>query len=146
MPMGPVELADTVGLDVCASVGKILNPIAGRRHASSTRWWRPASSARSRARASTSGRTASREKAEPETPYDKFELERLGRELVDPLIRECERVRDERIVESADLVDAGVIFGTGFAPFRGGPLHFLRASASRGAQVQRRGAAPPAAE
>jgi 3-hydroxyacyl-CoA dehydrogenase/enoyl-CoA hydratase/3-hydroxybutyryl-CoA epimerase len=34
-------------------------------------------------------------------------------------------VRDERIVESADLVDAGVIFGTGFAPFRGGPLHFL---------------------
>jgi 3-hydroxyacyl-CoA dehydrogenase/enoyl-CoA hydratase/3-hydroxybutyryl-CoA epimerase len=33
-------------------------------------------------------------------------------------------VRDERIVESADLVDAGVIFGTGFAPFRGGPLHF----------------------
>ena len=64
------------------------------------------------------------EKREPEKPYDKFELERLGRELVDPLIRECERVRDERIVDSADLVDAGVIFGTGFAPFRGGPLHF----------------------
>ena len=33
-------------------------------------------------------------------------------------------MRDEKIVESADLVDAGVIFGTGFAPFRGGPLHF----------------------
>ena len=53
-----------------------------------------------------------------------FELERLGRELVDPLIRECERCRDEKVVESADLVDAGVIFGSGFAPFRGGPLHF----------------------
>ncbi len=33
-------------------------------------------------------------------------------------------MRDEGIVANADLVDAGVIFGTGFAPFRGGPLHF----------------------
>jgi 3-hydroxyacyl-CoA dehydrogenase/enoyl-CoA hydratase/3-hydroxybutyryl-CoA epimerase len=64
------------------------------------------------------------DKAVPEQPYDAFELERLGRELVEPLIRECERCRDEKIVETADLVDAGVIFGTGFAPFRGGPLHF----------------------
>ena len=29
------------------------------------------------------------------------------------------------IVADAELVDAGLIFGTGFAPFRGGPLHFL---------------------
>jgi 3-hydroxyacyl-CoA dehydrogenase/enoyl-CoA hydratase/3-hydroxybutyryl-CoA epimerase len=65
------------------------------------------------------------QKTQPQSPWDKGELERLGRELVDPLIRECEKVRDEKIVDSADLVDAGVIFGTGFAPFRGGPLHFL---------------------
>ena len=31
------------------------------------------------------------------------------------------------IVTDADLVDAGMIFGTGFAPFRGGPLHYARA-------------------
>ena len=37
---------------------------------------------------------------------------------------------DEKVVDSADLVDGGVIFGTGFAPFRGGPLHYAR---SRGA-------------
>ena len=37
---------------------------------------------------------------------------------------ESQRALDEKVVESADLVDAGVIFGTGFAPFRGGPLHF----------------------
>jgi 3-hydroxyacyl-CoA dehydrogenase/enoyl-CoA hydratase/3-hydroxybutyryl-CoA epimerase len=55
---------------------------------------------------------------------DRAALEKLGRELVEPLIRECEKVRDEGVVASADLVDAGVIFGTGFAPFRGGPLHF----------------------
>jgi 3-hydroxyacyl-CoA dehydrogenase/enoyl-CoA hydratase/3-hydroxybutyryl-CoA epimerase len=34
----------------------------------------------------------------------------------------------ERIVEDADLVDAGVIFGAGYAPFRGGPITWARAS------------------
>ena len=51
-------------------------------------------------------------------------MNKLGRELIEPLIAECVRCRDEGVVESADLVDAGVIFGTGFAPFRGGPLHY----------------------
>lgn len=32
----------------------------------------------------------------------------------------------DRVVEDEELVDAGVIFGTGFAPFRGGPLHYAR--------------------
>ena len=75
-----------------------------------------------------------------EKPFDAAELKKLGRELVEPLVAECERCRDEGVVESADLVDAGVIFGTGFAPFRGGPLHFRAseggkplASASRAA-------------
>jgi 3-hydroxyacyl-CoA dehydrogenase/enoyl-CoA hydratase/3-hydroxybutyryl-CoA epimerase len=45
-------------------------------------------------------------------------------------------VRDEKIVESSDLVDAGVIFGTGFAPFRGGPLHYASQQSS-GAAAQR---------
>ena len=78
------------------------------------------------------------QKASPEKPWDKGELERLGRELVDPLIREAERVRDENVVESADLVDAGVIFGTGFAPFRGGPLHFAANEVKSNVEVLRR--------
>jgi 3-hydroxyacyl-CoA dehydrogenase/enoyl-CoA hydratase/3-hydroxybutyryl-CoA epimerase len=123
MPMGPVELADTVGLDVCASVGRILNPNAGP-----TRLDQMVSSGKL-GKKSGEGfyvwKDGKPQKTPPQAPWDKGELERLGRELVDPLIRECERVRDEGIVESADLVDAGVIFGTGFAPFRGGPLHFL---------------------
>ena len=136
MPMGPVELADTVGLDVCAHVGKILNlgpggptkldeMVAagklGKKSGEGFYVWKDGKP----------------EKAEPETPYDKFELERLGRELVDPLIREAQRVRDEKIVESGDLVDAGVIFGTGFAPVP------RRPAALRGqrAEVERRGAA-----
>jgi 3-hydroxyacyl-CoA dehydrogenase/enoyl-CoA hydratase/3-hydroxybutyryl-CoA epimerase len=52
-----------------------------------------------------------------------------GPELIEKLIRpyltEAQRVLDEGIVAEADLVDAGLIFGTGFAPFRGGPLHYV---------------------
>ena len=130
MPMGPVELADTVGLDVCASVGNILKmaPAGGSKLDQMV-------AAGKLGKKSGEGfyvwKDGKPQKAQPDTPWDKGELERLGRELVDPLIRECERVRDERIVESADLVDAGVIFGTGFAPFRGGPLHFVANAAER---------------
>ena len=140
MPMGPIELADTVGLDVCAHVGKIMNlgpggptkldeMVAagklGKKSGEGFYVWKDGKP----------------EKAEPQTPYDRFELERLGRELVDPLIREAEKVRDEKVVESADLVDAGVIFGTGFAPFRGGPLHFAATEQKSNVEVLRRTAA-----
>jgi 3-hydroxyacyl-CoA dehydrogenase/enoyl-CoA hydratase/3-hydroxybutyryl-CoA epimerase len=124
MPMGPVELADTVGLDVCASVGNILKmaPAGGSKLDQMV-------AAGKLGKKSGEGfyvwKDGKPQKAQPDTPWDKGELDRLGSELVAPLIRECERVRDEGIVESADLVDAGVIFGTGFAPFRGGPLHFV---------------------
>jgi 3-hydroxyacyl-CoA dehydrogenase/enoyl-CoA hydratase/3-hydroxybutyryl-CoA epimerase len=130
MPMGPVELADTVGLDVCASVGRILNiaPAGGSKLDEMV-------AAGKLGKKSGEGfyvwKDGKPQKAEPETPWDKGELERLGRELVDPLIRESERVRDEGIAASGDLVDAGVIFGTGFAPFRGGPLHFLASERKR---------------
>ena len=50
----------------------------------------------------------------------------LGRALIQPLLDEAERALNDKIVASADHVDAGVIFGTGFAPFRGGPLHYRR--------------------
>ena len=70
----------------------------------------------------------------------KSALERLGRELVEPLIKEAQRALDEKVVETADLVDAGVIFGTGFAPFRSGPLHF-KASEGKVAAIPQRQAA-----
>jgi 3-hydroxyacyl-CoA dehydrogenase / enoyl-CoA hydratase / 3-hydroxybutyryl-CoA epimerase len=140
MPMGPVELADTVGLDVCASVGNILKiaPPGGSKLDQMV-------AAGKLGKKSGEGfyvwKNGKPEKAEPEKPWDKGELERLGRQLVDPLIRECERVRDEGIVESADLVDAGVIFGTGFAPFRGGPLHFAANEPKSNVEVLHRPAA-----
>jgi 3-hydroxyacyl-CoA dehydrogenase/enoyl-CoA hydratase/3-hydroxybutyryl-CoA epimerase len=133
MPMGPIELADTVGLDVCAHVGRILNFGAGgseldrmvsqgklgKKSGEGFYVWKD-------------GRPQKADKT-----YDKVELERLGRDLVEPLIAECERCRDEGIVANADLIDAGVIFGTGFAPFRGGPLHFKATEAAQAGEPQR---------
>ncbi|MEE8633286.1 MAG: 3-hydroxyacyl-CoA dehydrogenase, partial [Methyloceanibacter sp.] len=60
--------------------------------------------------------------------YDDAELDRLGAELIKPMLDEAERAAADKVVESEGHVDAGVIFGTGFAPFRGGPLHYLHSS------------------
>ena len=120
MPMGPIELADTVGLDVCAHVGRILGlDAAGSRLERLVAAGKLGKKSGEGFYAWKDGKPVKAEK-----PYDKRLLENLGRELVESLIRECEKCRDEGIVENADLVDAGVIFGTGFAPFRGGPLHY----------------------
>jgi 3-hydroxyacyl-CoA dehydrogenase / enoyl-CoA hydratase / 3-hydroxybutyryl-CoA epimerase len=137
MPMGPVELADTVGLDVCASVGNILK-IAPPGGSALDRMVAAGKLGKKSGEGFYIWKDGKPQKAQPEKPWDKGELERLGRELVDPLIREAERVRDEKIVESADLVDAGVIFGTGFAPFRGGPLHFAANEVRSNVEVLRR--------
>jgi len=130
--MGPIELADTVGLDIRAHGGRILGFSAegsrlerlvaagklGHKTGEGFYAWKDGTP------------------AQTEKPYDKRELERLGRELVEPLIRECEKSLAVGIVENADLVDAGVIFGTGFAPFRGGPLHYRASSSGQATPAQ----------
>jgi 3-hydroxyacyl-CoA dehydrogenase/enoyl-CoA hydratase/3-hydroxybutyryl-CoA epimerase len=120
MPMGPIELADAVGLDVCAHVAKILQfPSEG------SRLERLVGSGKLGKKTDEGFYVWKDGKAEKsDRDFDKADMERLGRELVEPMIAEAQRCLDEHIVENADLVDAGVIFGTGFAPFRGGPLHY----------------------
>jgi 3-hydroxyacyl-CoA dehydrogenase/enoyl-CoA hydratase/3-hydroxybutyryl-CoA epimerase len=61
------------------------------------------------------------------------ELDALGRDLVEPLLEEAERCRDEGVVADGDLVDAGAVFGCGFAPFTGGPLHYRSQSSGTAA-------------
>jgi 3-hydroxyacyl-CoA dehydrogenase / enoyl-CoA hydratase / 3-hydroxybutyryl-CoA epimerase len=57
----------------------------------------------------------------------------LAKRLIEPYVAEAKSALAEHIVADADLVDAGAIFGTGFAPFRGGPLHYAQSSTSSGA-------------
>ncbi|HFB2048472.1 MAG: enoyl-CoA hydratase/isomerase family protein [Hyphomicrobiaceae bacterium] len=122
MPIGPIELADRVGLDVCLHVSKILNkdfnlPSLARLLANDKL-----------GKKSGEGFYVWKDNA-PITSIVNTEqsyLCQLGHELLKPLVVECIRCRDEKIVGSSDLIDAGVIFGTGFAPFRGGPLEYAK--------------------
>ncbi len=136
MPMGPIELADTVGLDVCAHVGRILK--LAPENSELDRLVNAGNLGKKSGRGFYEWKDGKPVKAEK--TYDKAMLERLGRELVEPLIAEAERCRDEGVVANGDLVDGGVIFGTGFAPFRGGPLHY-RAIESRANREPQRAAA-----
>ena len=52
-------------------------------------------------------------------------LKSLAAELMQPYFDECKACLADGIVSSAEAVDAGMVFGTGFAPFRGGPLYYL---------------------
>jgi 3-hydroxyacyl-CoA dehydrogenase/enoyl-CoA hydratase/3-hydroxybutyryl-CoA epimerase len=128
MPVGPIELADTVGLDICMAVGKMLGRDSappkrlseliaagylGRKTKRGFYDWSGGKAAKSAPDAVPSG---------------------LSDRLIRPLITEAEAALAEGIVADADLVDAGAIFGTGFAPFRGGPLHYAATRAGSGAE------------
>lgn len=121
MPMGPIELADSVGLDICANVGRILR-LAG--HEGETQLDRLVREGKLGKKSGEGFYVWKKDKpVKSKAVFDEAELAVYGEQLLMPLVAEAERCRDEGIVASADLIDAGVIFGTGFAPFRGGPLH-----------------------
>ncbi len=122
MPMGPIELMDTVGLDVGKSVALELgHPVP------------PGSKFAALVEAKKFGRktgqgfyTWEKGKAQKGAVPEHADLAGLGRELVKPLVDATEIVVGDKVVASADLADIGVILGTGFAPFLGGPMKARR--------------------
>src|SRR5207342_3832298 len=62
----------------------------------------------------------------PELPKDYKAPADLEDRLILPLLNEAVAALHDGVVEDADLLDAGIIFGTGFAPFRGGPIQYIR--------------------
>ena len=123
MPMGPIELADVVGLDVCRHVGEIVGQLSGRAPPL------PLTRIDERIAAGKLGRKSGEgfyrwQDGKPQrqavkasdVPVD------LQDRLILALVNESRACLREGIVRDADLVDAGLIFGAGFAPFRGGPL------------------------
>ena len=124
MPMGPVELLDSVGLDVALQVSQVLgaafnravpgrlaqmveNDQLGRKSGQGFYAWRD-------------GKALKPQEDFAGQPAD------IGDRLILPMLNEAVACLHEGVVSDADLLDAGVIFGTGFAPFRGGPLHYAR--------------------
>ena len=121
MPMGPIELADTVGLDICLAVGKEL---AGD-HAEVPKKLAELVAAGNLGRKSGRGFYSwkdgkAKKGSSGAVPAD------LSVKLMAPYLREARAAVADGVVADADLADAGLIFGTGFAPFRGGPLNYLK--------------------
>lgn len=127
MPMGPVELADTVGLDVGLSVIKTVGIDAD---GSKAKFLQEYVDAGKLGKKSGQGFYVW-EKGKPERDKEKIEghdLSSIARDLLQPYLDECVACSKDEIVANDDLLDAGLIFGTGFAPFRGGPMHYLKNS------------------
>lgn len=124
MPMGPVELADTVGLDVCMNVVTMLGGDSVKKEAALLK---------EMVDAGKLGKKSGHgfyvwEKGKPkkeDADNGQYVLAEIADSLLQPYFDACEAALAEGIVEDAAVLDAGMIFGTGFAPFRGGPLHYL---------------------
>src|SRR5438128_9372648 len=124
MPMGPIELADTVGLDICLAVGKEL---AGERA-------QPPRKLAELVAAGNLGKKTGRgfylwQDGKARKGAARGVTPELTEKLIAPYLKEAQTAVAEGIVADADLADAGLIFGTGFAPFRGGPLNYLKSKA-----------------
>ena len=124
MPMGPVELVDSVGIDVALHVSKVLGgtmhrPVPqklvdmveggqlGRKSGQGFYRWENGKPVKPAAAGTAGG-------------------EDIQDRLILPMVNEAVACLHDGIVTDADLLDAGVIFGTGFAPFRGGPINYAR--------------------
>lgn len=125
MPMGPIELADTVGLDVCQHVGRILSAAVGGPAPDAVA---PLVAAGKLGRKSGQGLYEWRDGKAVKPPVDPAAKvpEDLQDRLMLAMANEAMAVLREGVVADEDLIDAGVIFGSGFAPFRGGPLRYAR--------------------
>ena len=135
MPMGPIELADTVGLDVAASVGKELGPFLGVEI--------PAGldeliAAGKRGKKTGEGlyKWENGKPVKPEVDPNYQAPADITERMILPMLNEAVACLHDGVVEDADLLDAGVIFGTGFAPFRGGPIQHIRSEGAAKIKAQ----------
>ncbi|QDQ89191.1 enoyl-CoA hydratase [Alcaligenaceae bacterium SJ-26] len=129
MPMGPIELADTVGLDVALAAGRQLAPDAepprcllqrierghlGRKSERGFYAWRDGKAVKDAGHAPRAAGNGAGPGSDPAL---------LAADLARVLADQVRLQLEAGVVEDADLADAGMIFGTGYAPFTGGPLH-----------------------
>jgi 3-hydroxyacyl-CoA dehydrogenase/enoyl-CoA hydratase/3-hydroxybutyryl-CoA epimerase len=131
MPMGPIELIDTVGLDVAAGVALELSPFLGLAipAALSTP---PGVGTRGKKDGQGLYKWENGKPVKPELSKDYKAPVDLEDRLILPLLNEAVAALHDGVVGDADLLDAGVIFGTGFAPFRGGPIQYIRETGADG--------------
>lgn len=127
MPMGPIELMDTVGLDVGGSVAKILSERLGF-HVPEKFEELLQEGKRGRKDGEGFYKWKDGKPQKPSVDSGYSPPEDLADRLILPYLNEAVTALRVKVVEDEELLDAGCIFGTGFAPFRGGPIAYIRAS------------------
>lgn len=125
MPMGPIELADVVGLDVAASVGKVVGPVVGM---TVPKELEALLAAGKRGKKDGQGLYEWKDgrAIKPAVPSGYVAPDDLEDRMILPFLNEAVACLHEGVVDSEEHLDAGVIFATGFAPFRGGPIQYIR--------------------
>jgi 3-hydroxyacyl-CoA dehydrogenase/enoyl-CoA hydratase/3-hydroxybutyryl-CoA epimerase len=126
MPMGPIELADEVGLDICLDVAKMLKQNLSQPFPDLPAWFEQKVKAGELGRKSGHGfyryvdgkARKSSASARPDPA--------LADRLLLPLLNACAACLTEKVVTDPDIVDGALVFGAGFAPFRGGPMHYAK--------------------
>ncbi len=123
MFMGPVELADTVGLDVGLAVAENLTGHFGGTVPQKLRdMVKEGKLGRKTGQGFYQYKNGKPIKKQPSTPIDPHITDRL----ILRMVNESAACLREGVVADADLLDAGMIFATGFAPFRGGPMNYAK--------------------
>ncbi|WP_373084703.1 3-hydroxyacyl-CoA dehydrogenase NAD-binding domain-containing protein [Sneathiella sp.] len=127
MPMGPVELADQVGLDICLDVADMLSDADGIAIAPVPAWFRD------KVKSGELGRKTGRGfyhwksgKIQKSGSSSARSDNKIIDRLILPMLNACVECYRKGVVADTDQLDAAMIFATGFAPFRGGPLHYAR--------------------
>ncbi|MEZ4599491.1 MAG: 3-hydroxyacyl-CoA dehydrogenase NAD-binding domain-containing protein [Syntrophotaleaceae bacterium] len=125
-PVGPVELADRVGLDVCLSVAELLRNHLGETLVPVPEWLRDMVAAGEMGRKADHGFYNWKQgKPQKDNRFPAPERDMLDRLLL-PMLNAAMACLSAEIVDDADLLDGAMIFGTGFPPFLGGPIHYAR--------------------
>jgi 3-hydroxyacyl-CoA dehydrogenase/enoyl-CoA hydratase/3-hydroxybutyryl-CoA epimerase len=126
MPMGPIELADQVGLDICLDVADMLKKSLPREQPDAPQWLRDKVAKKELGKKTGKGFYDWKDGKAEKTPSSPDPTPEMIDRLILPLLDVCVGALREGIVENADVLDGAMIFGTGFAPFRGGPIHYAK--------------------
>ncbi len=127
MPMGPIELADQVGLDICLGVADMLRQRLDSSLPAAPGWLTEMVDRGDLGKKTGKG-LYSWKKGKPDKSQKVVKLsdEALDR-LILPMLNACVACLHQDVVECEDIADGAMVFGTGFAPFRGGPFQYIRA-------------------
>jgi 3-hydroxyacyl-CoA dehydrogenase/enoyl-CoA hydratase/3-hydroxybutyryl-CoA epimerase len=126
MPMGPIELADQVGLDICLHVADVLKGSLDRKMPEIPQWLRDKVAKGELGRKTGKGLYEWKNGKAVKTVEPQEPSSDMTDRLILPLLDVCVGCLREGVIADEETIDGAMIFATGFAPFRGGPMHYAR--------------------